>query len=564
VNTIDASIIIATKNRARLLDAMLGSLKKAADGTIYEVIVIEGGSSDNTLEILRSHGIAQIYDETGQLGQGRHSWSQLYNFGFSKAKGKWAMFASDDITFSERCISQAVDLLNTQADDVAGGIFFYKNVLAEPGWDDFGIDYTYGQKLLLNYGLVRLDLFRDSKGLDDLYDFYCADGDLCLKLYEQGRQFIPLPHCFVTHNNVADVQKQINVHAAQKDIDRYTGRWKHFVSTSTIPDPRRLMWRDFAAKNAPAATHCEEDKAAPCPSEKVNVMDQVRIAGLWKEGQPLRLHLGCGEQYLAGYVNIDYPQSEHHVMKIKADFYTDITKLDFPGESVDEIRLHHVFEHFSRVTALALLVRWHQWLKPGGRLFIETPDLIGTAKMLLSNAPWHYKTAAVRHITGDQADSWAYHIDQWFPERFERTLQKFGFDHIETKSVSWDHEPFLANVHATGLKARALPIDRLLQTADELLKESLVSAEEQATYEVWRSQLRKLVEAVKTDPANKPSEESALSESLKKDFRNVKALVRLAAIEIDRGNTKKAKQYLLAAKALDPKNKTALSLLRRV
>ena len=127
-----------------------------------------------------------------------------------------------------------------------------------------------------------------------------------------------------------------------------------------------------------------------------------------------------------------------------------------------------MFEHFSRVTALALLIRWHQWLKTGGRLFIETPDLIGTAKMLLSDAPWHYKTAAVRHITGDQADQWAYHIDQWFPERFERTLQKFGFDHIETKSVSWDHEPFLANVHATGLKARTLPIDSLLQAADEL------------------------------------------------------------------------------------------------
>ena len=240
--TFDVSIIIATKNRARLLDAMLSSLKKAADEVNYEVIVIEGGSSDNTLEILRSHGIAQIYDEAGQLGKGRHSWSQLYNFGFSKAKGKWAMFASDDITFSEGCISQAVGLLNKQADDVAGGIFFYKNVFAEPGWDDFGIDYTYGQKLLLNYGLVRLDLFRDSRGLDDLYDFYCADGDLCLKLYEQGRQFIPLPHCFVTHNNVADVQKQVNVQAAQKDIDRYTARWKHFVSTSyrTGPAPAHV------------------------------------------------------------------------------------------------------------------------------------------------------------------------------------------------------------------------------------------------------------------------------------------------------------------------------------
>ena len=87
------------------------------------------------------------------------------------------------------------------------------------------------------------------------------------------------------------------------------------------------------------------------------------------------------------------------------------------------------------------------------------------------------------------------------------------------------------------------------------LKESMVSDKEQATYDVWRSQLRELIETVKTDSGNKPSEESELTESLKKDFRNVKALVRLAAIEIDRGNTKKAKNYLLAAKALDPRIK---------
>jgi predicted SAM-dependent methyltransferase len=165
-----------------------------------------------------------------------------------------------------------------------------------------------------------------------------------------------------------------------------------------------------------------------------NCLSQFRGAGLWDEGWPLRLHLGCGEQYFDGYINIDYPPSEHNIMQVKADVFANLLELDFPPASVDEIRLHHVFEHFSRVTALAMLIRWHIWLKFGGRLHIETPDIMGSAKTLLSNAPLKTKMGVVRHLAGDQAAAWAYHIDHWFPERFEHTLQRLGFDLVQTRS----------------------------------------------------------------------------------------------------------------------------------
>src|SRR4051812_20927311 len=88
-----------------------------------------------------------------------------------------------------------------------------------------------------------------------------------------------------------------------------------------------------------------------------------------------RLHLGCGERYLDGYVNIDYPPSEHTVQQTSpADELADITRLEYAPESVAEVRLHHVFEHFDRPTALRLLIDWHEWLVDGGVLTIETPD----------------------------------------------------------------------------------------------------------------------------------------------------------------------------------------------
>src|SRR6185295_12103863 len=119
------------------------------------------------------------------------------------------------------------------------------------------------------------------------------------------------------------------------------------------------------------------------------------------EKHPLRLHLGCGETYLEGYVNIDFPSSEHTIAHIKADKYADLRTLEYGVETVEEIRNHHVFEHFNRGEALGLLIKWRTWLKPGGILMIETPDFEESARELL-NVPLEKKGPLIRHIFGSQ------------------------------------------------------------------------------------------------------------------------------------------------------------------
>ncbi|MCF6147392.1 MAG: methyltransferase domain-containing protein [Candidatus Kuenenia sp.] len=524
---VDVSIVVATKNRASLLEKMLTSLKTAASGVSYEIIVIAGDSSDNTMEILRKHGINQIYNETNYLGEGKHSWPQLYNFGFSKAMGKWIMYASDDIVFLDRCVFNAIELLNEQDSNVAGGIFFYKNAIAESGWDEFGIDFTYGQKLLMNYGLIRRESFEEIKGLDEEYKFYCADGDLCLKLYKNNKVLIPLPRCFVLHNNVLDSQKKINLNDSNQDIELYSQRWKHFVPIK-LPEPRRLIWNKNLINDENSDAHINplQTKKSYTITPDSNILDQLRKTGPRIDGKPLRIHLGCGEKNLEGYVNIDYPPSEHNVMNVKADVYANITLLDYPAESVDEIRLHHVFEHFNRVTALAMIIRWHKWLKVGGKLHIETPDLIGSAKMLLSNVPLKTKMSVVRHIIGDQTAPWAYHIDHWFAERFEHTLKELGFEYIKTYPWSWKHEPYLSNIEVVAVKSKNVPLDDQLINADKLLWESTVADGEKPTHLIWTKQLRAVIE--KNDiqvPENIP-----LSDNL--DITNIPAILSPAASEL--------------------------------
>lgn len=219
--------------------------------------------------------------------------------------------------------------------------------------------------------------------------------------------------------------------------------------------------------------------------------DPDLLETLRRDNQPIRLHLGCGQQLLPGYVNVDYPQDQHSVMAVRADLEADLTQMSMPGGAVDEVRLHHVFEHFNRVVALGLLIRWRGWLKPGGLLWIETPDFVGTAEAAL-RASGPDRMAFIRHLEGDQTDAWGYHVGQWHRERFESTLTALGFEKLEFEASSSErwHRVGLKNIAVKAARGSDRPLDQLVEAADALLWESTVADSERPTYEAWRLQLR--------------------------------------------------------------------------
>src|SRR5215471_235356 len=144
----------------------------------------------------------------------------------------------------------------------------------------------------------------------------------------------------------------------------------------------------------------------------------------------MRLHLGCGERYFPGYINLDYPLTEHSVQrKSVADQFANLLDLKYPAETIDEVRLHHVFEHFSRPHACALLAGWNSWLKPKGILHIEVPDFEETAKAVLSSfASGQAQAVGLRHIFGSQEAHWAYHLEGYTAARLGKFLEQFGFE----------------------------------------------------------------------------------------------------------------------------------------
>ena len=85
----------------------------------------------------------------------------------------------------------------------------------------------------------------------------------------------------------------------------------------------------------------------------------------------MKLHLGCGNNILSGWVNVDHESTV-------ADLSVDLTVMPWPwgNNSVDEILMQQVLEHFDRPELI--LAEAYRILKPGGKITVEVPHASST------------------------------------------------------------------------------------------------------------------------------------------------------------------------------------------
>jgi predicted SAM-dependent methyltransferase len=83
----------------------------------------------------------------------------------------------------------------------------------------------------------------------------------------------------------------------------------------------------------------------------------------------LKLHIGCGKNYIPGFVHIDARSLPH------IDYVTSADNLSFfINNSASLIYCSHVLEHFPRNKTISVLREWYRVLKPGGILRLAVPD----------------------------------------------------------------------------------------------------------------------------------------------------------------------------------------------
>jgi hypothetical protein len=208
-----------------------------------------------------------------------------------------------------------------------------------------------------------------------------------------------------------------------------------------------------------------------------------------------RLHLGCGERYLEGYVNIDFPKSQHSIQeKDLADLHMDILKLSYPPGTIEEIRLHHVFEHFARPVACALIASWNSWLMDDGIIHIEVPDLKKMSAIILNPfSSIKAVSVAERHIFGSHEADWAVHYDGYNKKMLSLLLTSFGFRIIACNKNSWKGTH---NIEIKAKKEISVPRSNFENIAEKYLMNFIIdnSEIEKNLLKIWLNKFEKQIE----------------------------------------------------------------------
>lgn len=120
------SIITPSFNQGRYLEETIQSVLNQ-DYPNIEYIIIDGGSSDESLEIIRKYANS-LADWVSEQDEGQ---TDAINKGFSRANGEILAWINSDDTYLPNAVSEAVDFLNTHPE--AGMVYGDANLIDETG-----------------------------------------------------------------------------------------------------------------------------------------------------------------------------------------------------------------------------------------------------------------------------------------------------------------------------------------------------------------------------------------------------------------------------------------------
>ncbi len=90
----------------------------------------------------------------------------------------------------------------------------------------------------------------------------------------------------------------------------------------------------------------------------------------------LKLNLASGKDYQEDYVNVDLYNSNTNLV----DVQFDVRNIPYDDNTIDEIRAFQIIDHFDFFEGQQIIKEWLRVLKPGGRLWIETPDFLSSCQ----------------------------------------------------------------------------------------------------------------------------------------------------------------------------------------
>jgi hypothetical protein len=150
----------------------------------------------------------------------------------------------------------------------------------------------------------------------------------------------------------------------------------------------------------------------------------------------LKLNIGAGSTVIPGFTPID--------RKLGSEAFP----LNYPDNSVDEIRASHILEHFTFVDAQKALQEWTRVLKPGGRIRLAVPDLEAAEKADPDEWPFI--------VMGGQTNDDDIHRSAWNENRLKAHMEHFGLTNVRRwESPNTDTAAHPCSLNLEGVKGFA-------------------------------------------------------------------------------------------------------------
>ncbi|KKU47428.1 MAG: Glycosyl transferase family 2 [Candidatus Woesebacteria bacterium GW2011_GWF2_46_8] len=255
------SVIIVNLNTKKLTEDCIKSILSEGSQISKEIIVVDNGSSDGSVEVLRrlkKEGKIDLVENKGNFG-----YAKANNQGIRRAKGKYLLLLNNDTIVHKGALGELVDfagktpsagvvgskLLNIDGTLQASCYRFptLTNAIKEYWLGEKGLFGKYAPKgkkpvavdaLVGAAFLITPAAFKKVGILDERYFAYFEDVDYCRKVWQKGLKVYYLPSSEIMHYHGATFKKM----AKREDQWRklipgskiYHGVVKHYVINTIL------------------------------------------------------------------------------------------------------------------------------------------------------------------------------------------------------------------------------------------------------------------------------------------------------------------------------------------
>lgn len=117
MNNIDISVVVPVKNGQRYLDSLLQAVFSQEINAKFEVIIVDSGSTDETLDIIRRYPVSLCEIRGAEFNHGL-----TRNLGISKAQGKYIVLMTQDaVPYDKQWMKKLAD--NFGNDERLAGVY---------------------------------------------------------------------------------------------------------------------------------------------------------------------------------------------------------------------------------------------------------------------------------------------------------------------------------------------------------------------------------------------------------------------------------------------------------